>query len=229
MISEQSARLAIITAARSLAGLNLNQGASGNISLRWQDGLLITPSAIAYDDMQPAQIAHMTLTGERGAFTGPARPSSEWRFHYDIMHSRPDIGAIVHTHAPFATALAIAGKSIPPCHYMIVRFGGDDVRCAPYATFGSQDLSEQALLALHGRSACLLANHGMIATGANLTQAMQCAVELETLAGQYFRSLLIGGSVLLTKAQIDEAVSQFATGYGSQPREISISSHPVTI
>jgi L-fuculose-phosphate aldolase len=207
-------REALISAARSMARLGINQGTSGNLSLRADDAMLITPSAIPYDDMTPEMVALMRLEGEYGAWEGPRRPSSEWRFHLDIFRARPEIGGIVHTHAPYATALAMARRDIPPCHYMITRFGGGDVRCAPYALFGSAELSKAVLTALEGRSACLLANHGSIATGKDLDTAMAAAVELETLAKQYIVSLSAGGPVLLDDAQIEAALHQFATAYG---------------
>ncbi len=206
-------RIAIIEAARSMAGLGINQGTSGNISLRTAAGMLITPSAIPYDEITPDMVALMTLDGEYGAFEGPKRPSSEWRFHLDIMRARPEVGAIVHTHAPYATAISMTRRGIPPCHYMITRFGGGDVRCADYALFGTPELSANALAALEGRRACLLANHGFIATGADLPAAMAAAVELETLSKQYILSVSIGGPVLLSDAEIEDAKMQFATAY----------------
>lgn len=206
-------RLALINAARSMAGLGINQGAAGNISVRTAEGMLITPSAVPYDDVTPEMVALLTLDGEYGAYEGQKRPSSEWRFHLDIMRARPEVGAIVHTHAPYATAISMARKRIPACHYMVTRFGGGDVRCAPYALFGTAELSAVALAALEGRTACLLANHGFIATGADLFSAMAAAVELEALAKQYVISLSIGGPVLLTDAEVEEAMRQFATAY----------------
>jgi L-fuculose-phosphate aldolase len=206
-------RLALIEAARSMAGLGINQGSAGNISLRSEQGMLITPSAIPYEQITPEMVALMPLAGAYGAFTGPKRPSSEWRFHLDIMRARPQTGAIVHTHAPYATALAMARRDIPACHYMVTRFGGGDVRCAPYALFGTAELSAHALTALEGRTACLLANHGFIATGETLDKAMAAAVELEALAKQYVLALTIGGPVLLSEAEIAAAIAQFATAY----------------
>jgi L-fuculose-phosphate aldolase len=207
-------RLALIEAARSMAGLGINQGSAGNISVRSGAGMLITPSAIPYDEITPEMVALMALDGAYGAYEGPKRPSSEWRFHLDIMRARPEVGAIVHTHAPYATAIAMARRDIPPCHYMVTRFGGRDVRCAPYALFGTAALSAYALAALEGRSACLLANHGFIATGATLGAAMAAAVELEALAKQYVLSVSIGGPVLLSDDEIAKAMRQFATAYG---------------
>lgn len=210
--SQSTQRIALVTAAQSLSRLGLNSGTSGNISVRNGQGILITPSAIPYELLTPELIAHMPLNGA-GTWAGPKRPSSEWRFHLDIHNARSDINAIVHTHAPYATALAMARQEIPPCHYMVTRFGGDNVRCAPYALFGTAELSALAVTALENRSACLLANHGLIATGPTLKAAMACATELETLAHQYILSLTIGGPILLTPEQIIEAQTQFTTAY----------------
>jgi L-fuculose-phosphate aldolase len=206
-------RAALVAAARSMAPLGINQGSAGNISVRDGAAMLITPSAIPYDDMTPEMIARMPFDGVYGDWEGPKRPSSEWRFHLDIMLARPEVGAIVHTHAPHATALAMARREIPPCHYMITRFGGGTIRCAPYALFGTAALSAVALAALEDRSACLLANHGFIATGATLAAAMAAAVELEALARQYTLSLAAGGPVLLTEGEIAAAMAQFAAAY----------------
>jgi L-fuculose-phosphate aldolase len=212
-MNETEQRGALVAACRAMNSLGLNQGTSGNISLRSGGTMLISPTATPYDSMTPAMVAAMPLAGEYGAWNGPLRPSSEWRFHLDIMRARPDVGAIVHSHPPFATTLAIARKEIPACHYMIAAFGGITVRCAPYATFGTAALSRHALAALDGRTACLLANHGMIVCGADLDRAMWLAVELEAIARQYYHTLLIGGPVLLSDAEIAEAAAKFTT-YG---------------
>jgi L-fuculose-phosphate aldolase len=207
-MTEQATREAIVAACRGMAALGLTQGTSGNISVRQGEAMLITPSATPYERMQPSDIAVMPLA-EDGAWTGPLPPSTEWRFHRDILRTRPDAGAIVHAHPIFCTTLAIARRAIPPCHYMIALFGGTDVRCAPYATFGTQELSDHAIEALKDRNACLLANHGMIVLAPGLERAMWLAVELETIARQYYNSLLIGGPILLTDAQIAETAAKF--------------------
>jgi L-fuculose-phosphate aldolase len=212
--TERKLREAIIRNARWMNDIGLNQGTSGNLSVRHGDRMLITPTAIPYDDIEPEMIASMSIGGRYGSWEGPIRPSSEWRFHLDIMLSRPDVNAIVHTHSSFATILAIARKPIPAVHYMIAAFGGNDVRVADYATYGTKALSENALKALEGRNGCLLANHGMIAAGPNLERAMWLAVELETLAKQYYHSLAIG-PVILPDSAIDETLASFA-GYGPQ-------------
>ncbi|MBV9219576.1 MAG: class II aldolase/adducin family protein, partial [Methylobacteriaceae bacterium] len=199
--AELALREAIIAKARWMNASGLNQGTSGNISARFEDRMLITPSATPYDAMQPEMIASMPIDAEYGAWEGPLKPSTEWRFHLDIMRARVDVGGIVHTHSTHATVLAIARRSIPACHYMMAAFGGMDIRCAEYARYGTKELSLAAIRALEGRNGCLLANHGMIATGSSLEKAMWLAVELETIAKQYYMSLLIGGPVLLSEAQ----------------------------
>jgi L-fuculose-phosphate aldolase len=200
----------IIDACREMNRLGINQGTSGNISLRHDDGMLITPTSVPYDAMRPDQIVFMKLDSGPGA---GQRPSSEWRFHRDILRAQPEVNAVVHAHPPFATILAIMGLEIPPVHYMIACAGGDTIRCAPYATFGTEELSRHAVAALEDRSACLLAHHGMIVTGSSLPRAMWLAVEVETLARQYHGCLQIGTPPLLSKAEIDNARTRIA-GYG---------------
>jgi len=212
---ERQLREAIIAKCRWMNSSGLNQGTSGNISARHGEEMLITPSAVPYDAMRPEMIASMPLGGEYGAWSGPLQPSTEWRFHLDIMRARSDVGAIVHTHSTYATVLAIARKSIPACHYMMAAFGGTDIRCAGYARYGTKELSELALAALEERNGCLLANHGMIALGANLDKAMWLAVELETIARQYYLSLALGSHVILTDEEIAETARGFST-YGVQ-------------
>jgi L-fuculose-phosphate aldolase len=216
-MTEQDTRNAIVEACRAMNALGINQGTSGNISVRHGDMMLISPSAVPYDTMRAEDIAMMPVRGEYGAWSGPLEPSSEWRFHLDIMRARPEINAVVHSHPTFCTTLAITRREIPACHYMIAAFGGTNVRCAPYATFGTKALSEHALVALEGRLACLLANHGMIALGETLAKGMWRAVELETIARQYYHSLLIGGPVLLGDADIAETAAKFTT-YGVRER-----------
>ncbi|MEM7025752.1 MAG: class II aldolase/adducin family protein [Pseudomonadota bacterium] len=215
---EQELRAGIVAACRRMNAIGINQGTSGNISARFEDRMLITPSGLPYDDMTPDDIASMPLEGEYGAWEGPLAPSTEWRFHLDITRARPEVGAIVHTHSTYATTLAIAHKDIPACHYMIAAAGGPTIRCAPYATYGTKELSENALSALEDRTCCLLANHGMIATGPNLDKAMWLAVELETISKQYYLSLSIGGPVLLSDAEIARVKEGFRS-YGPRPKE----------
>ena len=203
-------RQSIIDACRSMNALGINQGTSGNISLRHGTGLLITPTSVPYETMQPEQIVFMDLDG---TFDPAQRPSSEWRFHLDILNARPEINAVVHAHPPYSTILAIMGLEIPPIHYMIACAGGDTIRCAPYATFGTQELSEYAVRALEDRLACLLEHHGMIAVGPSLSKAMWLAVEVEALARQYHGCLQIGTPRLLSKAEIKNVLGRIA-GYG---------------
>lgn len=212
---EKALRSAIIAKARWMNSSGLNQGTSGNISARYKDAMLITPSATPYEAIKPEMIAAMPLEGDYGSWKGPLKPSTEWRFHLDIMRSRPDVGAIVHTHSTYATVLAIARKNIPACHYMMAAFGGPTIRCAEYARYGTKELSQHALKALEGRNGCILANHGMIAVGANLDKAMWLAVELETIARQYYLSLVLGNPVILSEEQIEETARGFTT-YGLQ-------------
>ena len=208
-------RRAIIAAARRMNRLGINQGVSGNLSVRAGDGILITPSGLSYRVMRPVDVVEMGFDGAWRCAAAGRCPSSEWRIHLDILRARPEFGALVHSHPRNATALACHGRDIPAFHYMVALAGGASIRCAPYATFGSARLSQHALHALKGRSACLLANHGMIAAGADLDRAMWLAVELETLARQYFNTLLIGGPVLLGEAEIADAVKSFGR-YGLQ-------------
>ena len=212
---EAALRQAIVDQCRRMNAIGLNQGTSGNISARCGARMLITPSAVPYDEMTAEMVASMPIEGDHGAWEGPLEPSSEWRFHLDLTRARPDLGAIVHTHAIYCTTLAIARRPIPAVHYMMAAFGGTCIRCADYATFGTEALSRAVLAAMQGRNACLMANHGMIAAGPDLDRAMWLAVELETLARQYFNTLLIGGPVLLGEAEIADAARSFAN-YGLQ-------------
>lgn len=215
---ELSLRRAIIEKCRWMNANGLNQGTSGNISARCGDRMLITPSAVPYHEMEPEMIAAMPFEGEYGAWEGPLKPSVEWRFHFDILKGRPDAGAVVHTHATWSTILAIAHKPIPAIHYMIAAFGGPDIRCAPYARYGSEELSRFALAALEGRNGCLLANHGMIAVGSSLDKAMWLAHELETLAKQYYHALQVGGANILPDSEIAQVVEGFKS-YGLQDKK----------
>lgn len=214
---ELELRRAIIAKCRWMNANGLNQGTSGNISARWKDRMLITPSATPYDEMEPEMLASMPLEGEYGSWTGPLKPSTEWRFHLDILRARPDVNAVVHTHATYCTILAIANKPIPAVHYMIAAFGGPDIRCAAYATYGTKELSENALAALQGRNGCLLANHGMITAGTSLDKAMWLANELEHLAKQYYHALVIGKPVILPDAEIARVQEGFKS-YGLQDK-----------
>ena len=194
--------------------LGINRGASGNVSARWKAGFLITPSGKRYEDIKPADIVFIDAAGKpRGKWA----PSSEWRFHHDIYRNRTDVGAVVHTHSSFATTLACLHKDVPAFHYMIAVAGGNSIRCAPYATFGTQKLSNNALKALADRKACLLANHGMIATGASLDKALSLAIEVEALCEQYWRALQIGKPKILSAREMSTVIGKFRS-YGTPGR-----------
>lgn len=208
--TDTAKRQAIIDACLEMNRLGINQGTSGNISVRHGDGLLITPTSIPYEKLRCEDIVKLSLDG---APEGRHQPSSEWRFHCDIMRQRPEVQAVLHAHPTYSTILAIMGLEIPPIHYMIAAAGGSNIRCAPYAIFGSGELSAHALRALEGRQACLLAHHGMIALGGSLAKAMWLAVEVETLARQLHGCLQLGTPPLLSEAQI-AAVLEKMGSYG---------------
>jgi L-fuculose-phosphate aldolase len=211
----------IVAAIRRLDALGLNRGSAGNCSVRTSEGFLITPSGVPSESLTEEMLVLMGLEGAvrhasaklSGAKPGSIQPSSEWRFHRDLYVSRPDVNAVVHTHSPFATTLACLHKDIPPFHYMIAVAGGDTIRCAPYALFGTQELSDQAIKAMTGRKACLLANHGMIAVGSDLADAMRVAIEVESLCEQYWRVLQIGQPHILTAEEMAQVIEKFKT-YG---------------
>jgi L-fuculose-phosphate aldolase len=211
-MDETITRREIVAAAQAMNALGINQGTSGNISVRAGASMLITPSATPYDAMRADDIAAMPLDGN-GIWTGPLKPSTEWRMHLDILRGRSAANAIVHTHAPYCTTLSILRRGIPAIHYMMAAFGGTDIRCAPYANFGTAELARLALIALEGRQGCLLANHGMVVVGPTLAKAMWLAVELETLARLYCLSLQTGTPHLLSDAELAEAAASFST-YG---------------
>ena len=208
--AERQKREEIIRHCLEMNRSGLNQGTSGNLSLRHGEGLLITPTALPYEGMQPEDIVYLHMDGTA---EGRHKPSSEWRFHRDILRDRPDVNAVVHAHPTYCTILAIMNREIPPVHYMIAAAGGSTIRCAPYAIYGSEELSQNALDALQGRSACLLEHHGLIAIGRTLPRAMWLAVEVETLAKQYHGCLQIGEPRLLSEAQIAAVLEKFS-GYG---------------
>jgi len=196
----------ILAVARTLKEHRLNVGASGNVSARCDDGFLITPSGLLPERGSAADMVWMKMDG---TYAGELAPSSEWRIHRDIYASVPEAGAVVHAHSPFATALACQRVDIPPFHYMIALFGGDSVRCAAYATFGTEALSKNVLLALAGRNACLLANHGMLVYGRDPAHALAQAIELESLCEQYWRACQPGPPVLLSEKEMAEAMERF--------------------
>ncbi len=211
-VGELAKRRGIIAACLEMNRAGINQGTSGNVSVRHAGGLLITPTGMAYEALKPKDIVWLDLDG---VAKGRRKPSSEWRFHCDIMRARPDVNAIVHAHPTYSTILAIMNKEIPPIHYMVAVAGGTSIRCAPYALFGTEELSRNAVAALEGRQACLLQHHGSIAVGATLSKAMWLAVEVEALARQYHGCLAIGKPPLLSEGQMAEVLAKFGS-YGQQ-------------
>ena len=202
----------VLATARAMNASGINRGSAGNVSVRCDGGFLITPTGMAYDSCTAADIVRV---GAGGTPSGNRKPSSEWRFHHDIYAARPEAGAVVHTHSPFATALACQGQGIPAFHYMVARFGGTDVRCAAYATFGTQELSDAIISALDSRGGCLMAHHGMVVFGCDADHALALAIELETLCEHYWRVLQLGAPKLLPAEEMIRVLEKFAT-YGQQ-------------
>jgi len=216
---ESALRRAIVATSLEMERLGINQGTSGNVSARYRAGLLITPSGVSARELDEKDIVWLPLDiADDAELLRMERPSSEWRIHRDILRARDDIDAVVHTHSIAATALAIHGRDIPALHYMVAAAGGKSIRCAPYAVFGSQQLSDHVLAALADRRACLLAHHGVIALGADLARAVWLAHEVEVLAKQYLLALQIGPPPLLSDEQMDEVLEKFKT-YGRRNTE----------
>ncbi len=205
-MSEDERRAALAATARESARLGLNPGASGNLSVRLAGGFLITPSGLPNESLEPAQMVVMDMQGQPA---GALKPSSEWRIHRDLYDARPEVQAVVHAHSPHAVSLACLRQGLPAFHYMVAAAGGKDIRCADYATFGTQALSDAVLAALQGRSACLMANHGLIAVGGSLDAALALAVEVEALCAQYWRAKLLGEPVLLDDAEMERVLERF--------------------
>ena len=219
----------VVSVARRLTPLGLTQGTSGNVSARVPGGMLITPSAVPYDVMEADDVVEVPLDGTAGRRDGAdehaepgaapqrsargRRPSTEWRMHAGILRARPDVDAIVHAHPANATALSCLRRRIPPFHYMVAIAGGTEIRCADYATFGTEELARAAVEALGDRRACLLANHGIIACGTSVDAALGLAVEVEALAGQYLRALSVGEPVLLGEREMADVLRGFES-YG---------------
>ncbi len=231
-MQDRNVRQKIIDLCLDMNRSGLNQGTSGNISARHEGRMLITPSGTAYEQMKPEDLASMSLddiedeagNDEACEWVGPLKPSSEWHFHRSILRANPSFGAVIHTHSTYATVLSIARRNIPACHYMIAAFGGNDVRCAEYATFGTPELSANIAIAMEERSACLLANHGMIAAGSTLDRAMWAAVELETLCKQYHLACLLGDVTILPDTEMQRVARKFRSyGPTSEPTEDKVS------
>lgn len=211
MAKQNQPRQMLLSAAKTLVALGLNKGTSGNISIRHADGFLITPSGVEVGALTADSMVQM---GHDGVCSLNQVPSSEWRFHMDIYRERPDVSAIVHTHSTFATTLSTLRKPLPAFHYMVAVAGGEDVRCAPYALFGSQLLSDYAVEAMRDRHACLLANHGLIAVSVSLDKAIYIAHEIEVLCEQYIHALSIGQPIILSTVEMQAVINQFK-GYGA--------------
>ncbi len=218
--SQRELRQQIIATCRELGALGLNQGTSGNVSVRVShnpaDGYLLTPTSLDYATMQPADIVHVNLAG---TCTGPRRPSSELPFHHAILRERADARAIIHTHSTHATTVACLRRGIPAIHYLVALFGGSDIRCAEYATFGTDELSANLVRALAGRRAALMANHGLVVIGDTLAHALSLTAEAEQLARLYLAALASGTPpALLNDAEIARVAERFRN-YGYRPVE----------
>lgn len=210
-----SLREELVAVARRLNASRINQGTSGNVSVRLPEGqgLLITPTSLPYERMQPDQLVAIDWHGQPLAEApqrSGLRPSSEWRLHADLLRQRPELQAVVHCHSTAATALACHGRGIPSFHYMVAVAGGADIRCAPYATFGTEALSLAAVAAMQGRRACLLAHHGQVTAGSTADQALRLAIEVETLAAMYLQACQLGEPPLLGEAEIARVQAQMA-------------------
>ncbi len=214
--AEIELRKEIIRTGIRMNELGINQGTSGNISVRWQEGILLTPTGIPYEELNPEDICYQNWEGE---VEGRLERSSEWRFHLAIQKNRKDVNAVVHTHSNHATALAIQEMEIPAIHYMVAAGGGPNIRCAPYATFGTKELSQHALKALENRKCCLLAHHGVIATGSSISKALWLAGEVETLAKQYLLILSTGKEAKLLSGDEIERVRIKMSDYGLKTRD----------
>lgn len=211
-MNQSDLRQQVVDTARLSVERGLNQGSSGNVSVRCGNGMLITPSGLATDALGPNDIVYLPFEGEP---EGDLPPSSEWRFHRDIYLKRPEANAVVHAHSPFAVSLACLRRGIPSFHYMVALAGGKDIHCAEYATFGTQALSDNIIEALKDRRACLMANHGLVAFGDDAERALYLAVEVEALCEQFWRAALMGQPVLLSDAEMAEVIKRFK-GYGKR-------------
>ena len=205
---DQALRHQLVNVSRRMNGMGLNQGTSGNLSVRIERGMLVTPSSLPYEQMEAADLVALDLSGHP-LQRQQRRPSSEWRLHADVLSCRPEAMAVVHCHPIHATALACHDRGIPAFHYMVAVAGGDEILCAPYATFGTEELSDNVVQALGPRSACLLARHGMVTLGEDLESALRVALEVETLARMYLQALQVGEPPVLTTEQMQAVHAQF--------------------
>ncbi len=212
--ADRALREAMVETCCRMNASGINQGTSGNLSMRCEDGILITPSSLPYESMGPEDLV---VLRPDGSSEGDRRPSSEWRFHRDILAAREDVSVVLHCHSTHATALAAHHRAIPAFHYMVAVAGGPTIRCARYETFGTQELSDAALEALAGRKACLLGQHGQIALGQTFDAAFRLAVEVETLAHMYVAALCLGEPPVLPDAEIERVIARMAElGYGAR-------------
>lgn len=211
MSEERGLRVQLVAVARRFSEAGMNPGRSGNLSARVEGGFVVTPSGAAYEGMNPDDLVFVGADGRYGG--GQRPPSSEWRLHRDIYAHRPEANAVIHTHSPFATTLACLRRGIPAFHYEIAFAGGADIRCAPYETYGTQELSDATIAALLGRRACLLANHGAVAFGESVEAARDLAEKVEALARLYWQALQLGEPALLDDEEMARVVAKFA-GYG---------------
>ncbi|MBL8904937.1 MAG: class II aldolase/adducin family protein [Rhizobiales bacterium] len=217
-MQHEALRLAMIATCNFMIDRGINQGTAGNISVRVDNGFLITPSGVAYDEMVPEDIVLMQLDASHD---GVRKPSTEWRFHRDIMAKKPEVGAVIHLHSRFCTSLSMLRKEIPAVHYMIAAAGGPTIPCVPYVTWGTQELADYILGALSNRLACLLANHGMVCIGPDLKKAAWLAVEVEALAAQYWQALQIGEPHVLPDDEIARVIAKFKDyGQGGDTRKM---------
>ena len=207
-LDDQALRQQLVAVARRMNGTGLNQGTSGNLSVRIEEGILVTPSSLPYEQMEVGDLVALDLSGQP-LKEKQRRPSSEWRLHADVLSCRPEAMAVLHCHPIHATALACHDRGIPAFHYMVAVAGGDEIRCAPYATFGTKELSDNVVNALAQRNACLLARHGMVTLGKDLESALRVAVEVETLARMYLQALQLGEPPLLSMQQMQAVHAQF--------------------
>lgn len=213
LVAETAARRAVIDTALEMSRSGLSPGRSGNVSCRWGEGMLVTPTGMAYEALEPADIVR--VHGDGTVPAGQRKPSSEWRFHLAAYHIRPEVGAVVHTHSLHATVLACAHKPIPAFHYMVAAVGGKDIPLVPYATFGTEELSRHVESGLRHRNACLMANHGQIAIGPTLAAALELAHEVEVLAEQFYKVLTLGKPILLSDAEMTMMLEKFKS-YGQK-------------
>jgi L-fuculose-phosphate aldolase len=214
-MTHQELRTEMVGICRRMNSSGINQGTSGNLSARIPEGFLITPTSLPYDIMTPDDLVEMDF---EGGYSGRHRPSSEWRFHRDILKKRTDIDVVLHCHSIYATTLAVHHRTIPSFHYMTGVAGGTTIRCSPYATFGTQTLSDNALEALEGRLACLLGQHGQISLGKTPERALWLAVEVETLSRMYVQALTLGDPPILSDEEMDRVIRQMKQmSYGQAP------------